>query len=115
MKPIKAIYRHGRLYDLTTNQSINLREEVQVILIIDLTDHLNPDVPDGTLAGSKEQQQLSKEKQVVNSPNDGAIQIVACVFHYDKILVINELRLENVLIMAYTSLYYSLITVVPKS
>ena len=45
----------------------------------------------------------------------GAIQIVACVFHYDKILVINELRLENVLVMAYTSLYYSLITVVPKS
>ena len=45
----------------------------------------------------------------------GAIQIVACVFHYDKILVINELRLENVLIMAYTSLYYSLIAVVPKS
>ena len=45
MKPIKAIYRHGRLYDLTTNQSINLREEVQVILIIDLTDHLNAGDP----------------------------------------------------------------------
>ena len=45
----------------------------------------------------------------------GAIQIVACVFHYDKILVISELRSENVLIMAYTSLYYLLIAVVPKS
>ena len=45
----------------------------------------------------------------------GAIQIVACVLHYDKTFVINELRLENVLIMAYTSLYYSLIAVVPKS
>lgn len=45
MKPIEAIYRHGRLYDLNTQQSINLREEARVILIVDSSDDLNPKDP----------------------------------------------------------------------
>ena len=45
MKPIEAIFRNGRLYDLTTNQSINLREGANVILIVDLPDHLNASDP----------------------------------------------------------------------
>ncbi len=45
MKPIEAIFRNGRLYDLASDQSINLREGANVILIVDSPDHLNPSGP----------------------------------------------------------------------
>lgn len=45
MKPIEAIFRNGRLYDLTTNQSINLREDARIVLIVDSLNHLNPTDP----------------------------------------------------------------------
>ncbi len=38
MKPIEAIYRHGRLYDLATNQSITHREEAKVVIVVNPRD-----------------------------------------------------------------------------
>ena len=45
MKPIEAIFRNGRLYDMTINKSINLREDARVILIVDSPDYLNTGDP----------------------------------------------------------------------
>lgn len=74
MKPIEAIFRNGRLYDLTTNQSINLREDAKIILIVDLPDHLNSTDAESTSTVRRKQQQPSTGKQVVvNSSNDSII------------------------------------------
>ena len=45
MKPIEAVYRHGRLYDINTQQSVNIREGARIIIIVDSPDHVNDSDP----------------------------------------------------------------------
>lgn len=63
MKPIEAIYRHGRLYDLNTQQSINLREEAKIILIVDSANHLNANDPYIAPTEIRTPEQVLKEVQ----------------------------------------------------